>query len=205
MTSPSEHAGYLNAVASSTFITTVFALVWGVNGSFAMPGIPRLMCLLGVLLISALLLGMAFSFTRAAAHLRITNPQVPAPNPFRSRLYKLAVGAQFVAIFLVARFLTAIGYSDAIISAVAMIVGLHFFALIPVFQSWRFAAVGGAMMLLGLGSLSLAPVITLDTNGETLGLRTAVVGLGCAIILWMGVAPLVLATWQRIRRMPKPV
>lgn len=205
MTSPSEHSGYLNAVASSTFITTIFAVVWGVNGSFALPGIPRLICLLGVLLISMLLLGIAFSFTRTAAHLRIPNSQASAPNPFRSRLYKLAVGAQFVAIFLAARLLTAIGYSDAIISAVAIIVGLHFFALIPVFQSWRFAAVGGAMMLLGLGSLSLAPVITLDTNGETLGLRTAVVGLGCAIILWMGVAPLVLATWQRIRRMPKPV
>lgn len=198
MTSPSLSAGYLRAVASTTLITTIFALVWGLNGSFAIPGAIRIVCILLVLLVSALLLVMAFSFTRSAPLLPSTDTQ--AANPFRSRTYNLAVVAQFVAIFLVARLLSAIGYSDAIISAVAVIVGLHFFALIPVFQSRRFAAVGGAMILLGLASLLLVPVIALDATGETLGLRTAVVGLGCAVILWVGVAPLVVKTRQQIQR-----
>lgn len=198
MTSPFLSAGYLRAVASTTFITTIFALVWGLNGSFAIPGAIRIVCILLVLLLSALLLGLAFSFTRSAAHLPSTDTQ--AANPFRNRLYNFAVIAQFVAIFLVARLLTAMGYPNAVIPAVAVIVGLHFFALIPVFQSRRFAAVGGAMMLLGLASLLLAPVVTLNATGATLGLRTAVVGLGCAVILWAGVAPVVLETRKQIQR-----
>ncbi len=197
MTSPSSSAGYLQNVAVTTVITTLFAVMWGLNGSFALPGTIRILCICIVLLITALLLGVAFNFTRIARDLPKTTTQTG--HPFRSRLYNFAVIAQFVAIFLAARQLTAIGHPDAIISAVAIIVGLHFFALIPVFDSWRFAAVGGAMILLGLASLLLAPVITRAATGETVALRTATVGLGCAIILWAGVAPLVLATWQQLR------
>ena len=205
MTYPSVNAGYLNAAASSTAITAIFAAAWGFSGSFAIPGVLRILCILTVLLISALLLGIALHFTRTARGLPETNTQARASNPFRSRLYNIAAGAQFVAIFLVARLLTALGYADAIIAAVAIIVGLHFFALIPVFQSWRFAAVGAAMILLGLGSLLLPPTIAWNMGSETFALRTAVVGLGCAIILWLGVAPLVLSTWQQTRRIPQQV
>jgi hypothetical protein len=198
MVSPLLSAGYLRAVAFTIFISTVFALVWGINGSLALPGAPRIVSILLVLLISALLLAVAFNFTRSASHQPSLDPQ--DANPFRNRLYNIVVVAQFVAIFLVARLLTAIGYPDAIISAVAVIVGLHFFALIPVFRSRRFAVVGVAMIILGLVSLLLDPVITLNETGETLGLRSAVVGLGCAIILWAGVAPLVLETLQQTQR-----
>lgn len=197
MLSPPVSAGYLRAVAATTFLTTAFALVWGVSGSFALPGSTRIVCMLVVLCISALFFGMAFTFTRAARHL--PPAATHTAHLFRNRLYQGAVVAQFVAIFLVARFLTAIDYPDAIISAVASIVGLHFFALIPVFQSWRFAAVGGAMILLGLGSLLVAPDMTLTSTGEILALRTAIVGLGCAIILWAGVLPLVLVTQHRMQ------
>lgn len=205
MTYTPINAGYLHAVASSTTITALFAAVWGLSGSFAIPGILRILCLLTVLLISTFLLGIVFRFVRAASHLPETNAQPRTSNPFRSRLYNVAVGAQFVAIFLAARLLTALGYADAIISVVAIIVGLHFFALIPVFQSWRFAAVGGAMILLGLSSLLLPPAITWQTGSETLRLRTAVVGLGCAIILWLGIAPLALATWHHMRQISQAV
>lgn len=197
MTTLSPSAGYFRAAASTTLITAIFALVWGFSGSFAIPGSTRLVCIVFVLLVSAFLLGSAFSFWQHAAALPATDPH--AANPFRSRLYNLAVAGQFVAIFLAARLLTAFGYPDAIISAVAMIVGLHFFALIPVFQSRRFAVVGGAMILLGLASLLLAPAVTLDATGATLGLRTAAVGLGCAVILWAGVVPLVAEAREQMR------
>lgn len=194
-------AGYLRAVAMTILITTTFAAAWGLNGSFAIPGFVRILCIVLVLLITSVLFSMVVIFTRAVPKSPDTDSNTA--NPFRNRLYSFAVIAQVVAIFLVSRLLTATGYPNAIISAVASIVGLHFFALIPVFQSWRFAAVGGAMMLLGAGSLLLAPVVTLNSTGETLGLRTAAVGLGCAIILWAGVVPLVVSTQQQLWRMSK--
>src|ERR671929_67452 len=76
----------------------------------------------------------------------------PHTPPFSTRVYRFAVIAQVVAIPLVSRLLIVVGYPDAIISAIAVIVGLHFFGLIPAFQSWRFAAVGGTMILLGVSS-----------------------------------------------------
>ncbi len=198
MPSPSSRqSAYARSVAYTLFITTFFAFVWGVNGSVALPGTIRIVCLCGVLVISAVLFGMAFLLLRSTSDLPTATTQ--AINPFRTRLYNLAVSAQFIAIFLGAQLLSRIGYADAIISLVAVIVGLHFFALIPVFQSWRFAGVGSAMVLLGLGSLLLAPSMTLASTGETVGVRTAIVGLGCAIILWAGVAPLVYLTWQQLR------
>lgn len=198
---PPLSAGYLRAVAMTTLITTIFAAVWGLNGSFAIPGFVRILCIILVLLVTAVLFSMAFMFTRAVPE--SPNTDTNTANPFRNRLYNFAVIAQVVAILLVSRLLTATGYPNAIISAVASIVGLHFFALIPVFHSWRFAAVGGAMMLLGAGSLLLAPVVTISTTGETLELRTAAVGLGCAIILWAGVVPLVASTQRQVSRMAK--
>ena len=198
MLSPSSRqSAYARGTAYTLFITTFFAFVWGVNGSVAMPGTLRIVCLCGVLIISAVLFGMALFFLRSTSDL--PTPATQAINPFRSRLYNLAVSAQFVAIFLGAQLLTRMGYPDAIISLVAIIVGVHFFALIPVFQSWRFAGVGSAMILLGLGSLLLPPSVTLASTGETVAVRTATVGLGCALILWAGVAPLVSSTWQQLR------
>jgi hypothetical protein len=42
--------------------------------------------------------------------------------------------------------LSGAGYPEAVVSAVAVIVGLHFFGLVPAFKSRQFAAVGGAMV-----------------------------------------------------------
>src|SRR5690348_2926162 len=117
MTSPlSRHNGYARGAAYSLFITTFFAFVWGVNGNVAMPGTFRIVCLCGVLVISAILFGMAFLLLRSTSDLPTSATQ--AINPFRTRLYNLAVSAQFIAIFLGAQLLTRIGYPDAIISLV---------------------------------------------------------------------------------------
>lgn len=57
--------------------------------------------------------------------------------------------------------------------------GLHFFGLVPAFRSRRFAVVGGAMVLVGLLSLLLPP------GADGTYPRGALVGLGCASVLWV--------------------
>lgn len=188
-------ANYLRGVAFSTIITATFAAFWGLSGSIAVPGSARIALLLLVVLITALLVRQAFVFLRAARDAPLADTYTT--NPFGTRAYGLAVVAQFVAIPIVSRMLSIMGYPDAILSAIAMIVGLHFFGLIRAFQSWRFAVVGSAMIVLGLLSLVLVPSI--EVEGGVLALRAAVVGWGCAMILWAGIIPLVCATSRATR------
>lgn len=111
-------------------------------------------------------------------------------NPFGTRAYRLAVLFEAVAIPVAAVVLNNAGYPGAVVSAVAAIVVLHFFGLVPAFHSRRSAAVGGAMLLIAAFSLLLPGGVSGTSP------RGAVVGLGCAFVLWVGVLPFVLSTWR---------
>jgi hypothetical protein len=198
MSTPPLIAERLRGIALTTVIVAGFAAVWGWNGSAAVPSPARSVAMFVVLLITVIWFGVAYAFHRAARHL----PSAPGQttNPFRTRAYWLAVLAQSVAIPLVSRLLSATGHPDAIMPAIAVIVGLHFFGLIPAFGSWRFAGVGGAMVLLALISLTLAPNIALEPSGERVALRAAVVGFGCTLILWGSIVPIAAAAGRQLAR-----
>jgi hypothetical protein len=104
----------------------------------------------------------------------------------------LAVLFEVVAIPVAVVLLNRTGYPGAVGSAIVAIVGLHFFGLVPAFESRRFAAVGGAMVLVGLLSLLLP-----SAAGGASGVdpRGAATGLGSALVFWVGVLPLVISAW----------
>lgn len=62
-----------------------------------------------------------------------------------------------------------------LIPVIAFIVGTHFFGMVPALRSNDFWWVGGAMCLLPVLTMSLLPQKT----------WTPVVGVGCALILWL--------------------
>ncbi len=62
---------------------------------------------------------------------------------------------------------------------VAIIVGLHFLGLVPAFRSGSFGWIAGAFCVIGGAALFLPAQL-----GEV-ALRQAVVGLGCAGVLWL--------------------
>lgn len=187
--------GHLSAGISRTtgvvvLITTFFGALWGIIGALALSdGSP-----LAVILVTAItvaLLVCAAHFFRVSQRL----PQLSenrGTNPFGTRAYRLAVLFEVVAIPASAVVLNNTGHPGAVVSAVAAIVGLHFFGLIPAFRSWRFALLGGSMVLLAL--LSLLVPSGVDASGANL--RGAVVGLGCALLLWVSILPLVISTWR---------
>lgn len=192
----------LRGIVLSTLITAGFAAGWGVGGSVALLGIARVLALLVVLVVTASLVAVAFRlFWQARSYPGASGAET---NPFRSRPYQLAVLAEIVALPLAGWLLTQAGRPDAIISAVAAIVGLHFFGLVPAFRSRLFAVIGGAMVLLALLSLALPPTVTVGASGEQLGLRAATVGLGSALILWAGSVPILTATLRQIGRADPP-
>ena len=187
---------YLRHIATTTLIGASFGLVWGLFGSAAVPGLAQDVLTVLDILITVILFGLAFTFMRAAR--RIPTANASTTNPFGTRIYSLVVVAEFIAIGVASRLLTESGHPAAVISVIAVIVGLHFFGLIPAFHVLRFAAVGGMMILLGVGSLFLPPSII--TGSITLELRTAVVGLGCALILWVWMLPMVVNTRRQLHQ-----
>ena len=170
-------------------ITTFFGALWGIIGALALSGGPLAMIL--VTAITVALLVCAVYFFRVSQRL----PQLSeggGTNPFSTWAYRLAVLFEVVAIPVSAAVLNNTGHPGAVVSAVAAIVGLHFFGLIPAFRSWRFAVLGGSMVLLAL--LSLLFPSGVYTSGANM--RGAVVGLGCALLLWASILPLVISTWR---------
>lgn len=187
-------ADHLRGVAFTTFLVGAFAAGWGISGSQALPGLAGKLALVVVLAVTLALVGMAISVLRAARQRPRGDDELP--NPFRTRDYQLAVLAEIIAIPLAGRLLTAAGLPDAVMPAVAAIVGLHFFGLIRPFRSRRFAVVGGTMVLVALLGLALPPVVS-GPSGEPIELRAAVVGLGCALCLWAGIAPVLAPAWRQ--------
>lgn len=191
MTPPRLTAHRLRGAAASTLISALFALAWGLNGSAALPGGWRTATAALVVLVTLALVAAAAVFNRRARRA----PPDPAAtrNPFRTVSYRVAVVAILVAIPVAGRVLTLAGQGDAVMPVVAVIVGLHFVGLVRAFESRAFAWVAGAFCVLELGALFL-PVRV----GETLALRHAVVGLGCALVLWLSLVPLLVATARQL-------
>jgi hypothetical protein len=188
-------AEQLHGAALTTFLVGTFAAGWGISGSVALPGLAGKLALFLVLIVTLVLAGLALAVLRAAR--RRPGGDGQAPNPFRTRDYQLAVLAEIIAIPLAGRLLTSAGRPDAVMPAVAAIVGLHFFGLVRAFRSWHFAIVGSAMVLVALLGLALPPVVPVGVSGEQIGLRAAVVGLGCALCLWAGIASVLAPAWRR--------
>ncbi|CAN5890231.1 hypothetical protein BH24DEI2_BH24DEI2_09070 [soil metagenome] len=192
MTPPRLTTHHLRGAAASTLISTVFALAWGLNGSAALPDGWRTATTVVVVLVTLALVAVAAVFHRSAKRFP-SDEAAPARNPFRTTAYRVAVTAMLVAIPVAGRVLTLTGQGDAIMPVVAIIVGLHFLGLVAAFRSRMFAWVAGAFCVLGAGALFLPVQV-----GEALKLRYAVVGLGCALVLWFGVVPLTVANFRQL-------
>lgn len=174
-------AAHARGLPTALLITTFFGAIWGMVGTFALPGIWSPAAVGLVMLVTAVLLLGVTRLLRISRSLPASSGHSDT-NPFVTGPYRLAVLFEVIAIPLTATVLNRSGYPGAVISSVAVIVGLHFFGLIPAFRSWRFAVIGGAMVLVGLVSLLLP-------TGTGTSPRSAFVGLGCTLVLWFSAFP----------------
>lgn len=165
-------------------ITTFFGAIWGFVGASALPTGFSLPAIVLVAVITVALLWGCARLSRLSRRLPswADAGTDAGANPFKNVYYRLAVLFEVLAIPLSANVLNRAGYPGAVISAVAIIVGLHFFGLIPAFKTRIYAAVGGAMVVVGLVSLLLP-------TGTGVSPRGAFVGLGCAVVLWVFAFP----------------
>lgn len=197
----SSVSGYqLRGIAFAVVILASFAAIWGLNGSAGFFGRTRTLTTALVLLVTLIWFGVAFWLHRTAGRLPATSSATSSatPNLFRTRAFWLAVLAEAIAIPAISRLLISTGHPDAVMSAVAAIVGLHFFILIPALDSWRFGFVGGAMVLLAAFSLTLPASLPVAAASQPIALRVAVVGLGCAVLLWAGILLILAGTHRQV-------
>ena len=193
MTTAVRSAQSARGVAITTVIATIFGVVWGFTGT---AGLPPPFEVLGrglLFLITVILLAVAVRYLRLAGRLPSASDETTV-NPFRTRAYGISVLLMSLSIPIVGIVLTNAGLADAIVPVIAIIVGVHFFGLIRAFDTQRFAIIGGAMCLVGVVALGLPVQLNL-TMGGSLPLRETVVGIGCALILWIGALEAAFAMW----------
>ena len=178
-------ASRTRTAAVVVLITAFFGALRGLLGASALPGTPSSVAALLTVVVTAAFLLAAACLLRLSRRLPRSSSGV-GTNPFRTRAYLLAVLFQAVAIPVAVTVLNRADHPGAVGSAIVAIVGLHFFGLVPAFKTRRFAAVGGAMVLIGLLSLLLPSGVGGASGADPRGAAT---GLGSALVFWVGVLP----------------
>ena len=144
-------------------VVACFAVFWVVAGTQALGR--RwfvLMLAMSIVISSAIVL--------AAMHV----PFGRESGGFNGRIYGIFVTLEIVAIFIAVVLLKRIGAKQFVVPVIALIVGAHFFGMVPALHSNQFWWVGGVMCVL--------PVVTILALPQSTW--APVVGIGCAVILW---------------------
>lgn len=121
------------------------------------------------------LLALAFLISGAIIFAAIRIPFERHSAGFNGRIYGIFVMLEFIAIFIAVIFLNRTGRTEYLMPVIALIVGAHFFGMVPALRSNDFWWVGGFMCALPLATMSILPQ----------KIWSPVVGIGCAMILWL--------------------
>jgi hypothetical protein len=157
-------------------VIAFFASVWMIAGTAGLgfPGnlVGVVIAIGGSILFASIMLGRQ---TPARSY-------GPAPD---LRWYWAAVGFEVVAIIIAVWWLGRIDRPAYILPVISAIVGIHFFGLVPAFHTLRFFWIGLVMFLLPIFAILLLPSELRGQHGPV-SVRSLVVGVGCALTLWLG-------------------
>jgi hypothetical protein len=99
------------------------------------------------------------------------------PVSFNGEAYGIAVTLEAILIVLAVVTLRATNRKFMLLPIISIIVGLHFFGMVPALGSNLYWWIGGTMSLLPILAMSMLPQKKWDPT----------VGLGSALILWLAV------------------
>ncbi|OLE52433.1 MAG: hypothetical protein AUG51_18205 [Acidobacteria bacterium 13_1_20CM_3_53_8] len=193
--------GYLRGTAMGSFFLTAFSLFWAL-GAILSFGIYQLLFSLIVAAVSLVLAIAAVRLLRAARSL----PESVSFLPVKGRAFKLAVIFEAVAIPVSVGVLSRIRRFEYILPVIALIVGLHFFAMLPTFKERRYLIAGVAICLLAvLTVLFLPQTMSIEWNRgqHQFAVWSVVVGFGCTVILWLCAASGLVSASKRARLISK--
>jgi hypothetical protein len=148
-------------------ILSVMGCVWCVATAFTLPSAMRSVTIAAALLVTGLLL------------LAIRSRAFATPGKFDRKIFRLSVVFETIVIFAAIFLLNYFHAAPFILSAIAIIVGLHFIGMWRATDKRMYLGIAAAMCLAGLVAAGLPPP-----------LRFQVSGFGSALSLWIG------AFWQ---------
>jgi len=146
-------------------IVSAFSIVWVAAGARSLGW-----RWLATLLFAAVLVSSGLIY--AGGHIQPSHPQT-----FNAKPYTIAVAAEVVLIFLSVVILRRMNRKHLVFPVISIVVGLHFFGMVPALGSNLYWWIGGAMCLLPLLTMTILPQ----------NVWQPVVGIGCAVILWTSV------------------
>jgi hypothetical protein len=117
-------------------------------------------------------------------HLAGRESSAPEQRRHRGRLVGIASGAEGLAILVAINILANVRRQDLAAPVIAIVVGLHFFALARWLPARLYYATGAALAIVGISGIA---VTDLNVRYYAVGAGAAwVLWLTCGIVLWRG-------------------
>ena len=189
--------GYLRGTAIGSLFLTTFSLFWALVCILSLGVYQLLFSLIVAAIILALVIA-AFRFLRIARRLQ----ESISPSPVKTRAFKLAVIFEAVAIPVSVCILSVTRRFEYILPVIALIVGLHFFAMLPTFKERRYLIAGAAICLLAILTVLFVPqTMSVEWAGgrHQFAAWSVVVGFGCTVILWLCAASGLVSASKRVQ------
>jgi hypothetical protein len=189
VTSRYELAGYGTGAA----FLAGFGALWALASTAALPT-PADVAIIAVVVV--VLAGFVVAIARLWRHARelpaSRSPEAAARATSSGRLFGIIFALEGVTIAAASWILGSTGNETLIAPVIALIVGVHFLPLAPLFQVRAYYVTGIALILLAAVCVS-AVLVGARPGGGSLFVWSSVVGLGSALILW------VTALWVLVR------
>lgn len=190
MTEQTRFRGHLLNACSGAMVFTLLGSMWAMFGvwSLGSKAEPFVAIILGLLMLLLLIL----SINALRKVLRLPQDNLSAEMLERiahvKRSFAIINVAQGIAIGVAFMLGFRLQHPEYIPPAVALIVGLHFFALAPVLRVRFDYIVGSLLCLLALATVFMLPVYANagDASPSHIFLWGVVIGIGSAIALWLG-------------------
>lgn len=183
--------------ATGAIVMALFGLLWAL-GCAAVPGgvMPVPLLFLSSALVTAVLVVASLRLRRAGGGARSSRRDaVPANADRIRRRFRLVGIVQGLGIGIVVFACVRLGRPELIPAAVALVVGLHFFPLAPLFRVPLYYATGAGLCLVAVAT----PIVASLLGAQTMAWQV-VPGLGAAAILWLTSAVLVAGGLASVRR-----
>lgn len=184
------------SAANGMLFMTFFGVLWAVIGLIGLHGWGSPWLLIITIMISFTLLMGAISLLKASRRFSNQQTETEAKHWKRvNRWFVIIFALEGVAIGIASVITNVLNHFEMFFPIMAIIVGIHFFPLAPLFKVKTHYVTGALLCILGIITLFFVPTEA-TIGGHTIIASSALSGFGSALILWGNG----LTTWLTTKR-----
>ncbi len=175
----------VSGIARGVFFMAIFGTLWAYIGLVGLNDWNPLWLWILPPIVGIALFSGGISLTRAAGQLTspVSNENAQGWKK-KQRWFGIIFATEGVTMGIVTSLCGATGHYDLIFPLMAIIAGLHFFPLAPLFNLKSHYVTGALLCLLSIITLLVVPARTM-LGGQQIIAWWSVVGFGSALILWL--------------------